>query len=207
MHPTSLVATSSGLRKFAETRRFFSKFIRENFCAWHFMVECDDAVPRPSRTKRNMTAKKSYRRSGGWVVRLAGLAGVVLASAALAGAPSSASADDAACGAKENPCPLQKWMRANMGAALAAGDLPSLAKSLDKAGTLAPDASWATWGSFAKAGADGLEAALDELMPQLAAAGVRFAGSIEPSSDGRPSLFVHPSGTGGMLIELVEGRR
>ena len=48
---------------------------------------------------------------------------------------------------------------------------------------------------------------LAELMPQLAAAGVRFAGSTEPSSDGRPSLFVHPSGTGGVLIELVECRR
>jgi len=48
---------------------------------------------------------------------------------------------------------------------------------------------------------------LTELMAQLAATGVRFAGGIEPSSDGRPSLFVHPSGTGGVLIELVEGGR
>ncbi len=95
--------------------------------------------------KRNMIAK-NY-----WVVLVAG---VVLGSAALAGAaPTSALADDATCGTKENPCPLQKWMRANMGAAMAAGDLPTLAKSLDKAATMSPDPSW-TWAAIAKTGAD-----------------------------------------------------
>lgn len=48
---------------------------------------------------------------------------------------------------------------------------------------------------------------LASVLPQLPAAGIRFAGNIEPSSDGRLSLFVHPSCTGGVLIELVEGRR
>ena len=85
-----------------------------------------------------------------WVVLFAG---VVIGSAVLAGVPSAASADDATCGSKENPCPLQKWMRANMGAALAAGDLPTLAKSLDKTAALSPDPSW-TWTAIAKAGAD-----------------------------------------------------
>jgi hypothetical protein len=28
---------------------------------------------------------------------------------------------------------------------------------------------------------------------------------VEPSSDGRPSLFIHPRSTGGVLVELVEG--
>jgi methylmalonyl-CoA/ethylmalonyl-CoA epimerase len=48
---------------------------------------------------------------------------------------------------------------------------------------------------------------LGELHEHLARAGVRIVGAIEPSSDGRPSLFVHPSATGGVLVELVEGAR
>ncbi len=46
---------------------------------------------------------------------------------------------------------------------------------------------------------------LDELRWHLAAAGVRFASAVEPSSDGRPSLFIHPASTGGVLVELVQG--
>jgi methylmalonyl-CoA/ethylmalonyl-CoA epimerase len=48
---------------------------------------------------------------------------------------------------------------------------------------------------------------LDELLPRLRAAGIAVAGEIELSSDGRPSLFLHPSSTGGVLVELVEGER
>jgi methylmalonyl-CoA epimerase len=48
---------------------------------------------------------------------------------------------------------------------------------------------------------------LDELLPRLRAADIEIAGEIEPSSDGRPSLFLHPSSTGGVLVELVEGER
>ena len=48
---------------------------------------------------------------------------------------------------------------------------------------------------------------LDELLPRLRAAGIEVAGEIEPSSDGRPSLFLHPSATGGVLVELLEGER
>jgi methylmalonyl-CoA/ethylmalonyl-CoA epimerase len=46
---------------------------------------------------------------------------------------------------------------------------------------------------------------LASLLPGLAAAGLEPAGQIEPSSDGRPSLFLHPRSTGGILVELVEG--
>ena len=61
------------------------------------------------------------------------LAGVVLLAAGFAlTLPTLASADGAACGTKENPCPLQKWMRANMGAPMAASDMATLAKSLDQ---------------------------------------------------------------------------
>jgi methylmalonyl-CoA/ethylmalonyl-CoA epimerase len=48
---------------------------------------------------------------------------------------------------------------------------------------------------------------LVELLPRLRAAGIEVAGEIEPSSDGRLSLFLHPSSTGGVLVELVEGER
>ena len=67
---------------------------------------------------------------------------------------SIARADDASCGSKENPCPLQKWMRQNMAPALAAGDNAGLATALDKVAANSPDASWATWSQFAKQGAD-----------------------------------------------------
>ena len=58
----------------------------------------------------------------------------------------------ASCGTSDNPCPLQKWMRANMGAALAAADTDALAKALDHVAGLSPDPSWATWSQFAKQG-------------------------------------------------------
>jgi len=81
-----------------------------------------------------------------------GIAGAVAVVGFLA-APRFASADPpAACGTTDNPCPLQKWMRANMGAALSAGDMDALGKAFDKAGTMAPDAAWTTWAQFAKQG-------------------------------------------------------
>lgn len=67
---------------------------------------------------------------------------------------SVARADDASCGSKENPCPLQKWMRQNMAPALAAGDNAGLAAALDKVAANSPDASWTTWSQLAKQGAD-----------------------------------------------------
>jgi methylmalonyl-CoA/ethylmalonyl-CoA epimerase len=48
---------------------------------------------------------------------------------------------------------------------------------------------------------------LGELRDRFAGAGVRVVGAVEPSSDGRPSLFIHPSATGGVLVELVQGSR
>jgi hypothetical protein len=86
------------------------------------------------------------------------LAGVVMGASAVALAPSVAVADNA-CGSKENPCPLQKWMRTNVAPANASGDMPALAAALEKAANLAPDPSWngkdakASWDAIAKAGA------------------------------------------------------
>jgi hypothetical protein len=80
----------------------------------------------------------------------------MLGAAALAAAP-AASADDA-CGTKENPCPLQKWMRQNMAPANASGDMAALGTDFDKLSKLAPDPKWngadakANWDAIAKAG-------------------------------------------------------
>lgn len=51
-----------------------------------------------------------------------------------------------------------------------------------------------------------VQGSLDDLLPQLAAAGIEVVGTVAPASDGRPSLFLHPSSTGGVLIELVQGK-
>jgi methylmalonyl-CoA/ethylmalonyl-CoA epimerase len=47
---------------------------------------------------------------------------------------------------------------------------------------------------------------LEILLEALREARIEPIGSIEPASDGRPSLFLHPSALGGVLVELVEGR-
>ena len=47
---------------------------------------------------------------------------------------------------------------------------------------------------------------LAAVLERLSQAGVQVIGVIEPSADGRPSAFLHPRTTGGMLVELVEGR-
>jgi hypothetical protein len=85
------------------------------------------------------------------------VAGVMIGAAAMAAAP-AASAEDATCGTKENPCPLQKWMRQNMAAANASGDMASLATAFDKVAKIAPDPKWngvdakGNWDAIAKAG-------------------------------------------------------
>jgi len=48
---------------------------------------------------------------------------------------------------------------------------------------------------------------LADLLAQLVDEGVEVIGGVERSSDGRPCLFLHPRSTGGVLVELVEGRR
>jgi hypothetical protein len=82
------------------------------------------------------------------------VAASVALGAAIALAPSTASADAAACGGKTNPCPLQKWMQDNIGSKMADGNLKDVATGLDKAASLSPDAAWGEWATIAKAGAD-----------------------------------------------------
>jgi hypothetical protein len=92
--------------------------------------------------------------NGRWAWGL--VAGVMLGAAAIGAAP-TASADDS-CGSKENPCPLQKWMRQNMAPANASGDMGALATDFDKVAKIAPDPKWngadpkANWDAISKAG-------------------------------------------------------
>lgn len=48
---------------------------------------------------------------------------------------------------------------------------------------------------------------LPDVLARLRAEGIEPAGEIEASSDGRPCVFLHPSSTGGVLVELVAGPR
>jgi len=62
-------------------------------------------------------------------------------------------AQDASCGSASNPCPLQKWMKDNLGSKLQDGKLDDVATGLDKVAAMTPDPSWTDWAKFAKDGA------------------------------------------------------
>jgi hypothetical protein len=64
-----------------------------------------------------------------------------------------AAIEQAECGGPGKPaCPLQAWMRANVGAPLASNDAEALSAGLAKAAKLSPDAGWSSWASFAAEG-------------------------------------------------------
>ena len=93
---------------------------------------------------------------------LAVMVGSMLFAAAVAVVPSASAADsssavalmdDASCGSKTNPCPLQKWMQDNMGSKMMDGNLGAVATSFDKVATISPDASWSDWAKISKDGA------------------------------------------------------
>jgi hypothetical protein len=52
-----------------------------------------------------------------------------------------------------------------------------------------------------------VDVSLSRLVERLQDAGLETTGAITESADGRPSVFLNPSHTGGVLIELVEGAR
>ena len=60
---------------------------------------------------------------------------------------------DPKCGGRDNPCPLQKWMRVTMAPALAAKDAPALARALERTATFSPDAAW-QWAAISKTAAE-----------------------------------------------------
>jgi hypothetical protein len=75
------------------------------------------------------------------VVVMAGIVGAaVLPSAAIA---------EGKCDGKAKPCPLQQWMRDNVGTPMASGELATIGKSMEKAATLGgPDMK--DWSKLAK---------------------------------------------------------
>ncbi len=81
------------------------------------------------------------------------VAALLFGAAALGSAPHAASADGGTCGGKENPCPLQKWMKVNIGTPMAAGDLAAVSVALEKAASMSPDPAWGEWAASSKAGA------------------------------------------------------
>lgn len=60
----------------------------------------------------------------------------------------------APCGSPGSPpCPLQAWMRGNVGRPLATNNMKALADGLERTATLSPDATWTSWKTFATQGA------------------------------------------------------
>jgi hypothetical protein len=62
--------------------------------------------------------------------------------------------DAPSCGGPgQQACPLQGWMRRNIGAPLASNNQAALADGLERASRLAPDPSWKSWSEIARTGA------------------------------------------------------
>ena len=59
---------------------------------------------------------------------------------------------DPNCGGRDNPCPLQRWMRFNMAPALAAKNAAALAAALDRSAGFAPGGN-GDWQNIAKTAA------------------------------------------------------
>ncbi len=69
--------------------------------------------------------------------------------------PEGTSIEQASCGMPgAPPCPLQKWMRANVAVPLAENNAAALAAGLQQTAALVPDPAWSSWVSMAKRGAD-----------------------------------------------------
>ncbi|WP_437659234.1 hypothetical protein [Sorangium sp. So ce1182] len=77
---------------------------------------------------------------------------VVAGVAGAAALPSEAIAEGQ-CNGKSKPCPLQKWMRDNAGTPMASGELITIAKSMEKAGSFGgPDMK--DWAKLARKTSD-----------------------------------------------------
>jgi len=63
----------------------------------------------------------------------------------------SAPSKEFACGAKDNPCPMQKWMKANMAPAAASGDAAALGTALGYVASHAPP-GFEKWAGIANDG-------------------------------------------------------
>jgi len=105
-----------------------------------------------------MVGRRSSKGLWGASGAASGALGLAVLVAALVGLTHTARADDAQCGGSKNPCPLERWMRDNMGTPMAGGDLATVGKSMDFIAGRAPDSSYANWGQIAKSGSDAAKA-------------------------------------------------
>jgi hypothetical protein len=80
------------------------------------------------------------------------LAAIVAGAIGAAVLPSEAGAVEQ-CDGKAKPCPLQKWMRDNVGTPMASGELATIAKSMEKARKFG-GADMKDWDKLAKKTAD-----------------------------------------------------
>ena len=91
--------------------------------------------------------------SRSWMVGLFVGASALGGLVALIEAPEAALAGS--CGDPGMPaCPLQSYMRGRIAGPLSQKDMATVAVSLDGVAPMQPDPSWATWSTYAKAGAD-----------------------------------------------------
>ncbi len=77
---------------------------------------------------------------------------IATATAKTTAPTTSASVAVTNCGSKQNPCPLQKWMKQHTQADLSAGDNTAIAADLEKIAAMAPD-GYSKWAPIAKDGA------------------------------------------------------
>jgi hypothetical protein len=83
-------------------------------------------------------------------IALAGASGV----AAAGGLEEDPSPRGAACGRPGQPvCPMQAWMRDELGAPLGRGKLAEVGKALERLATASPDPHWVLWVSSSRDGA------------------------------------------------------
>jgi hypothetical protein len=95
------------------------------------------------------------------VIVIGAVATLISAIAPAAPNPNSEpSAPAGNCGTKDNPCPLQKWMSANMGPSSTEDPMPfdALASNFAKVASKSPGADYPEWQSIAKGGADAAKA-------------------------------------------------
>jgi hypothetical protein len=88
-----------------------------------------------------------------WPALLLGVVAGFLGAAALP----SAAHSDGKCDGKAKPCPLQQWMRDNMGVPMAQGDLARVAKAMEQAEKFGGPAM-KDWAKFAKKTSDDAKA-------------------------------------------------
>lgn len=116
---------------------------------------CDKPDPGPtpvSSASAALAVSEAAPRPSAPVAASAPKPEASVAASATAAPATSGSAAPVDCGSKENPCPLQGWMKENVNPPMNKGDGPGLAAALDKIATFAPP-GYTNWVSISKDGA------------------------------------------------------